>query len=138
MQNIPLSVKIKKESHRKVALAQDLIVEAVYDIFSNAVLHGGTAIWRCYAGKRFSEDLDFYFPADKERINQIFNNLEKKGFTIQKKKIGENSVYSELVFNRVSVRLEATFQSIKGHLVDYETADGNTKNKRSLGYILFA
>ena len=29
------------------------------------------------------------------------------------------------MFNRVSVRLEATFQKIKGHLADYETVDGN-------------
>jgi len=122
---IPLSLRIRKESHRRIALAQDMIVEELYRKFDRAVLHGGTAIWRCYSGKRFSEDLDFYLPKDKEKINELFVELEKKGFKIIKKKILDNSVYSELEQNRVSVRLEATFQNIKGILLDYECADGN-------------
>lgn len=108
-----------------MAFAQDLIVEELYKTFNRAVLHGGTAIWRCYSGRRFSEDLDFYLPNDKEAINRLFSELEKKGFKVIKKKIFDNSVYSELELNRASVRLEATFQKIKGTLVDYECGDGN-------------
>jgi predicted nucleotidyltransferase component of viral defense system len=72
---IPLSLRIKKESHRKIAQAQDLIIEEVYKKFDRAVLHGGTAIWRCFNGKRFSEDLDFYFPKDEKKINELFSLL---------------------------------------------------------------
>ncbi|MFA5797340.1 MAG: nucleotidyl transferase AbiEii/AbiGii toxin family protein [Candidatus Woesearchaeota archaeon] len=122
---IPLSVRIKKEQHRKIAYAQDMIVEEVYRFFERAVLHGGTAIWRCYDGKRFSEDLDFYLTKDRGAIDTLFDALEKKGFKILKKKTNENSLYSELMFERVNVRLEATFQKIQGHLADYETSDGN-------------
>src|SRR3989338_6396993 len=118
---IPLSLKMKREVHRKIALAQDIIVDDVYKTFERAVFHGGTAIWRCYQGKRFSEDLDFYLPKDIEKINSLFTSLEKKGFTIIKKKIAENSVYSELEINRTNVRLEATYQKISGHILDYET-----------------
>jgi len=125
MIKIPLQARVKREIHRRLAYAQDLIVKEVYSIFDKAVLHGGTGIWRCYNGKRFSEDLDFYFPNDRKKIESLFENLEKLGFEIKKKKISENSLYSELEFNRVSVRLEATFQKIPGVICDYEMSDGN-------------
>jgi predicted nucleotidyltransferase component of viral defense system len=125
MKNLPLQVKLKKELHRKIAYAQDLIVKEVYSVFNNAVLHGGTAIWRCYNGKRFSEDLDFYFKKDKEKIKILFENLKKVGFGIIKQKVSERSIYSELELNRILVRLEATFQKSSGILCDYELSDGN-------------
>jgi predicted nucleotidyltransferase component of viral defense system len=125
MERIPLQTRLKREVHRKIAYAQDIVVKEVYSVMNNAVLHGGTAIWRCYGGKRFSEDLDFYFPKDLKKIELIFENLKKLGFVITKKKVSEKSVYSELVLDRTSVRLEGTFQKIQGVLVDYEMADGN-------------
>ncbi len=125
MDKIPLSLRMKKEAHRKIAYAQDLIVEEIYKEFNKAVLHGGTAIWRCFAGKRFSEDLDFYISKNEIKINKFFDSLEKKGFKIIKKKILERSIYSELEFNRSMVRFEATFQKIDGVITDYETSSGN-------------
>ncbi|MBI4980134.1 nucleotidyl transferase AbiEii/AbiGii toxin family protein [Candidatus Woesearchaeota archaeon] len=125
MEQIPLQIRLKREVHRKIASAQDLIVKEVYSVFNKAVLHGGTAIWRCYSGKRFSEDLDFYLPKDKEKIEQLFENLKKGGFEIKKKKISDRSIYSELELARTSVRLEATFQDIPGVICDYEQSDGN-------------
>lgn len=125
LERIPLQTKLKRELHRKIAYAQDLIVEEVYRHFPKAVLHGGTAIWRVYSGKRFSEDLDFYLPKNEEKANELFKDLENKGFKIIKKKISENSIYSELIFDRTSVRLEATFQKVQGALSNYESSDGN-------------
>jgi len=125
MNKIPLQVKLKRETHRRIASAQDLIVQEVYAVFERAVLHGGTAIWRCYNGKRFSEDLDFYLPKDTEKIEDVFRRLQKVGFRIIKKKIGENSIYSELELERTAVRFEATFQKIPGVLCDYELSNGN-------------
>jgi len=125
MERIPLEIRLKREVHRKLAYAQDLIVKEVYATLTKSVLHGGTSIWRCYNGKRFSEDLDFYFPRDLQKINLVFEKLKKIGFQIKKKKISENGLYSELVFGRTSVRLEATFQKINGVICDYEMSDGN-------------
>lgn len=125
MINIPLQARLRREVHRKIAYAQDLIIKEVYSVFNKAVLHGGTAIWRCYGGKRFSEDLDFYFPKDKKKIDILFDNLSRIGFEIKKKKILDNSVYSELELDRFSVRLKATFQKISGVICDYEMSDGN-------------
>ena len=83
--NIPLQAKLKRESHRKIAYAQDLIVMEVYAIIERAVMHGGTAIWRCYSGKRFSEDLNFYLPRNIDKLESLFKNLQSKGFLIKKK-----------------------------------------------------
>lgn len=121
---LPLISIVRKELHRKIALAQDILIEETIRIIPSAVFHGGTCIWRCYGGKRFSEDLDFYFPKNKRLIEKLFQNLEKKGFEIKKQKISDRSVYSELKYDRVSVKLEATFQNVKGVLLDYEKMDG--------------
>jgi len=122
---IPLSLKLKKELHKNIARAQDLIVETLYKVFNNAVLHGGTALWRCYNGNRFSEDIDVYIPRNLEKINLFFNSLEKKGFVIKKKKISKNSIYSTLIFDRTCVRFEALFKKVNSVLKDYETSESN-------------
>lgn len=122
---IPLVLRLKKTSHKEIAKAQDLIIEELYKIFNDAVLHGGTSIWRCYNGNRFSEDIDIYLKRDISKLNILFGNLEKIGFIIEKRKIGNNSLYSNLKINNTSVRLEALFKKASGHLKEYETADGN-------------
>lgn len=122
---IPLILRLKKARHKEIAKAQDLIVGELYNVFNNAVLHGGTAIWRCYKGNRFSEDIDVYLAKNNEKLSILFLNLEKKGFLIEKKKISENSLYSNLVLNGTAVRFEALFKNVDGVLKEYETADGN-------------
>lgn len=120
---IPLNLRLRKKSERDIAYAQDVIVGELYKFFHDAIIHGGTAIWRCYQGNRFSEDIDAYIPGDIEKIESFFNSLEEKGMKIIKKKISENSVYSELEINRTAARFEATFQSKKPSLKRYETAE---------------
>jgi predicted nucleotidyltransferase component of viral defense system len=122
---IPLILRLKKTNQREVAKAQDIIVRSVYEIFNNAVFHGGTAIWRCYQGNRFSEDIDMYLSKDKSKIDLLFELFKKRGFVVERKKISEHSIYSTLNFNRTVVRFEAIFRKINGSLTEYETAEGN-------------
>ena len=122
---IPLILKLKKAVHKEIAKAQDLIVVTLYNVFNDAVIHGGTSIWRCYNGNRFSEDVDVYLTRNLKKIDMLFEMLEKEGFFIEKKKIGENSIYSSLIFNKEVVRFEALFKRVKGSLKEYETAEGN-------------
>ncbi len=122
---IPLAKRIKKEAHRNMAYAQDLIIRALYSVFNEAVFHGGTAIWRCYGGNRFSEDIDVYIPKDTKRIDSLFLEFERMGFLVERKKVSENSIYSNLLFNRTAVRFEAIFAKKEGILKEYETFDGN-------------
>ncbi len=122
---IPLILRLKKSAHKDIAAVQDLIVSALYEAFDNAILHGGTAIWRCYGGNRFSEDVDAYLPRDIDKVSAFFNILAKKGFSVEKKKIAQNSIFSTLCFGRTVVRFEAIFKKVGGSLKEYETVEGN-------------
>ena len=122
---IPLILKLKRAQQKEIAKAQDIIVSTMYNVFDYAVLHGGTSIWRCYGGNRFSEDVDVYIANDSKKIELFFNKLKEKGFIELKKKISETSIFSNFEFNRINVKFEALFKKVKGELKDYETADGN-------------
>ncbi|MEM1546291.1 MAG: nucleotidyl transferase AbiEii/AbiGii toxin family protein [Candidatus Methanomethylicia archaeon] len=52
----------------------------IYNSFPEAVIHGGTAIWRCYGSNRFSEDVDVYLPLTVKMVNieNFLNNLRGK------------------------------------------------------------
>lgn len=127
---LPLAKRIKKQSHRSIASAQDLIVETLLEYVPEAVFHGGTCIWRCHSGNRFSDDLDFYLP--KVSLEKLFTALSKQ-FRVEKKKITERSVYSKLVSENTTVRLEGTFQEKGTMLLDYEKIDGNVITVLGLG-----
>ncbi|MEM3215724.1 MAG: nucleotidyl transferase AbiEii/AbiGii toxin family protein, partial [Candidatus Micrarchaeaceae archaeon] len=53
--------ELNTEEQKRIAMLQDTAIDIVDKAIKNYVLHGGTAIWRCYNGDRFSYDLDFYF-----------------------------------------------------------------------------
>ncbi len=129
---MPLLLRLKKEKQREIAKAQDLIVKTLFEAFNNAVIHGGTAIWRCYNGNRFSEDVDAYIEKNMEKIEKLFKEFERNGFIIERKKISGNSIYSNLKLNRTLVRFEAVFKKIKGVLKDYENTDGNFRTVYTL------
>ena len=125
MAEILLDLRLKRQTHKDIARAQDIIVKTMYEVYERCVLHGGTAIWRCYKGNRFSEDIDVYINKNPAKIKELFEKLEKKGFVIEKKKIGANSIFSTLKFDRTIVRFEALFKTINASLKDYELCDGN-------------
>ncbi|PIN88768.1 hypothetical protein COU61_03535 [Candidatus Pacearchaeota archaeon CG10_big_fil_rev_8_21_14_0_10_35_13] len=136
-EKIPLILRIRKQEHKRIAEAQDIITEIIYEYFPEAVLHGGTAIWRCYSGNRFSEDLDYYLKKNEELLKEFFKKLEDSGMTITKKRIKENSLYSEIIYEGIKVRIEALFLEKKPTLGNYEKIDGtimaiNTLNPKEL------
>lgn len=130
--NIPLNLKLRKKSEKEIAYAQDIIVEELYKFLPDAIIHGGTALWRCYQGNRFSEDIDVYIKKDEVKIEEFFKSLERKGFRIIKKRVKESSLYSELSLNNVSVRFEATYQNKKSFFKKYETSESFFINVYSL------
>jgi predicted nucleotidyltransferase component of viral defense system len=126
MVELPIFKKLKKKIHREIADLQDILVSEAFKIFKSAVLHGGTAIWRCYQGNRFSEDLDFYIsPKEKNKIKNFLENLEKEGFKILKKKFTQNAFYSKIKRNGIEIRFEVLFKEIKNYTTkEYETIEG--------------
>ena len=130
---VELIRKIRKRYQREIGLIHDLIVETIFNFFPGAVLHGGTFIWRCFKGNRFSEDLDFYIERKNERrIKEFFKNLKEQGFEIKKLRIKERSVYSKLSFGKIEVRVEIVFKKVKAELFDYECMDGRILPIRGL------
>ena len=129
---IPIALKLRTRERKEVAEAHDIIVKEIFNTYDNAIFHGGTAIWRCYSGNRFSEDIDVYLPKDAKKLDQVFENLQKQGFKIEKKKVTDNSLFSNLKSNNINVRFEAIFKMSSGELKDYEKIDGNFITVRCL------
>ncbi len=124
MERTPLHRRMRREKHKKIARLQDVILETLYRVFPRSVLHGGTAIWRCYSGNRFSEDVDVYMEKNTEKIERFFEELRKAGFKILKKRTTKNSLYSVLSFESTGVRFEALFKDVRGTVKEYETYEG--------------
>ena len=129
---IPLYRRIRRKRHAEIAMAQDIAVEIFYSAFPHGVLHGDTAIWRCYSGNRFSEDIDVYMGKNIERIDRFFEALKKRGFEVVKKRVKENALYSTLKFGGTEIRIEAIFKRVKGVIREYETYEGNLLNVYTL------
>jgi predicted nucleotidyltransferase component of viral defense system len=125
---IPLERKLKKKVHLQVALAQDILVNEIYRFFPRAILHGGTAIWRCFGSNRFSEDLDFYLSSfSKEKLSQFLKNLENLGFSKLKFRQTKNAIFSQFEYTQAIVRFEAIAKKIKEYqTVSFEMIDGNS------------
>lgn len=121
---VPLHRRMRRERHKKIARLQDTVVEALYRVFPRCVLHGGIAIWRCYSGNRFSEDVDAYIEKNPQKIGAFFEGLKKAGFQIVKRRKTRNSIYSVLSFGGTEVRFEALFKRAEGVVKEYETYEG--------------
>lgn len=125
---IPLEKKLKKRAHRSIASAQDIIVLELYNSFSNAVIHGGTGIWRCYGSNRFSEDVDVYIPPEQKepkRIEVFLKSLNGYGFVVKKFKLTDNSIFSKFSYFGTIVSFEALFKGIKNFVTKpFEMTDG--------------
>ena len=124
---IPLSKRLKRASHVEIAMLQDEIVSVAYSLLDDAVLHGGTAVWRCYKGNRFSEDLDFYAPSIRSNFQgEISSELDKRGLQLLKFKKSQNTVFAKISSGRVEVSLELALRKAgKAIAMPYENADGS-------------
>jgi predicted nucleotidyltransferase component of viral defense system len=130
---LPIMKMLKKKIHKDTALAQDLMTIELYNSIPEAVIHGGTALWRCYRGNRFSEDIDAYLPKrSRSQLKTFLNNLKSKGFVVNKFREKENSVFSVISYMGTVVRFEAVFENVKSIVEPYEMSDGTFINVRTL------
>jgi len=126
---IPLFNRLKKRLHVETAMLQDEVVDIVYGVSPKAVLHGGTSIWRCYAGNRFSEDLDFYLGSGRGFEARFRKSLESRGLSLLKFKKTENSIFSRISNGIVEVRFEAAFRKPRAFEPrPFERVDGSFMN----------
>jgi len=65
----------------KLAELQDYVIDIIYDYSGNdTFLYGGTAIWRCFGGMRFSEDIDIYL--DRNEFDRFMLSLVEYGLKL--------------------------------------------------------
>jgi len=119
---VPLERFLKKRIQLELARLQDEAMDIVLDLDNDVVFHGGTCIWRCYNGKRFSEDLDFY--STKINLERFSEEVSKRGLLVTKFRKTENSIFSKISNNLVEVSIEFALRKVKGTLVDYEKTNG--------------
>lgn len=108
---IPLANKLKKRMHTEIAALQDELVDIIYEIDKQAVLHGGTAIWRCYNGNRFSEDLDFYSGSSDDFRGYFETKLKNHALSLLKFKKTKNVIFSKISNGTVEVRFEINIKN---------------------------
>ena len=123
---IPLQNRLRRRAHAQIALLQDEVADLAYSIFPRITFHGGTCIWRCYGGNRFSEDLDFYLPRKDFSAEKLSESLSSRALALDKLKMTENLLFSKISSNEAQVRLEINFSAAKRPVVrTYEKADGS-------------
>ncbi|MBS3062270.1 MAG: nucleotidyl transferase AbiEii/AbiGii toxin family protein [Candidatus Diapherotrites archaeon] len=124
---LPLFNRLRRQLHRDIAFVQDQVLEIVYALEGKAVLHGGTALWRCYQGNRFSEDLDFYFVPKKGFREAFAREISSAGLKLAKYKQTANSVYAKVEREGINVAFEAALREFREPVVrEYEKLDGSS------------
>ncbi|MCR4335218.1 MAG: nucleotidyl transferase AbiEii/AbiGii toxin family protein [archaeon] len=130
--DLPLNNQLKKRSQIELAQLQDEVIDIIYSINQKAVLHGGTAIWRCYDGSRFSEDLDFYVKLTSDFEEKLAKETTKRGFSITKLRKTDNTIFAKITNGKTVVSIELVLREKKGTVVFYNNADGTSLNILSL------
>ncbi len=113
------------------AKLEDVIVEILYREYNDLVFHGGTAIWRCYAGNRFSRDLDFYMRPEttKERMKQyrdVSKFLINYGFSMKEKEYNNDTetMHFTVGASNAKMKIGINLRYKNGIPIDYAEIDG--------------
>jgi len=124
---IPLEKRLRKRLHVEIGRLQDEVVEAAYALDSGLVFHGGTAIWRCFNGNRFSEDIDLYCPKPEKMADGLEAALSSRALSLVKFKRTENLIFSKISNGEAEVRLEINLSAKKkGVAMRYERINGSS------------
>ncbi|MDO8625501.1 MAG: nucleotidyl transferase AbiEii/AbiGii toxin family protein [Candidatus Diapherotrites archaeon] len=123
---IPLENRLRKQLHRDIARLQDEAMEILYTADSDLVFHGGTAIWRCYGGNRFSEDLDLYGKNIAGLAKNLPTVLAARGLETKKMKTTDSTLFGKVSDDRTEIRIEiSSLTPAKPVAASYEKTDGH-------------
>ncbi len=126
--DLPLELILKNKDYLEIARLQDEVVSRLYNINTKLTFHGGTSVWRCYGGKRFSFDLDMYVKNSSE-ISKLIDNLAGYGLNVKNSKLrgGARSIYYYAVSNaKASITLEFAQKKVTDRVIaTYIKTDGS-------------
>ena len=130
---LPIAKQLKKQSQVQIAFLQDEIVDILYSLADDLIFRGGTAIWRCYHGKRFSEDLDFYSLSFTNIMKEFHESVISHGLSVPRIEDTGNVIFSTIRNNDATIRVEINHVSdVTGNLMKYELTDGSNVEVLSL------
>lgn len=123
---IPISGALKRRSERDTAQLEDAVVGALFSATNKIALHGGTAVWRCYGGKRFSKDVDVYIWA--KNFKEIFiTAMEREGVeTLKYREKGVTFVHVRK--GNTEIKVEPRNVEKAAVIAPYERVDGTRMN----------
>lgn len=124
--DLPISSVLKRRSELEIAQLEDDIIAILVNITDKMALHGGTAVWRCYKGKRFSTDIDVYIWADdfKEKFTSVAGSIG-----IDVTKFREKGVtFIHVRKNNTEIKIEPRNVEKTAILIPYERVDGSKVN----------
>lgn len=126
----------RQEGQERRAGEQDMLLAFVVDNFTGAVMHGGTCIWRCYGGRRYSKDLDFYLGVPAERgITLVRKAFMDAGFALKEFHFdrASNTLViverreiegkADFTFSRVNGAVKANYARINGTAMEISALD---------------
>lgn len=116
-----------KDREEKAKL-EDIIIEMLYSKYDDMVFHGGTCIWRCYNGNRFSRDLDLYYnpkgKSTKECYKEFSDFFKEKKFTIKSKSYSrETNTMQFLLESTTKMKVGINLNYRKGTPTEYLKID---------------
>ncbi len=126
-----MRMRLEYADQLEKAKMEDILIETLYGTYQDLVFHGGTAIWRCYGGNRFSRDLDFYYriKADQDRSSaykEMQEFLKGKGFVVKSSSYNRYTDTFGIVVEgntRVKMKTDMNFGYKKGIPVEYLNVD---------------
>jgi predicted nucleotidyltransferase component of viral defense system len=124
----PIELSLKSLEQIKLARLQDIVVQVLFELDQNLVMHGGTAIWRCYNGNRFSEDIDIY--ANDKHVESLLKELpwqqSRRGLRLDYPKYSDTNREFKLSdeFATVTVQIQKPAKGLNAIQMPYKKVDG--------------
>ena len=127
--DLPIIKLLKRREYQDLAKFQDMVVTGLYQADSRIVLHGGTAIWRCFSGSRLSYDIDAYVSSKKELKElkgSILSVATAQGVRVEKIKDTRNLIFMAFSFEGAYLKVEMNYAKKGLHPVAmrFEKVDG--------------
>jgi len=112
------------------AKMEDLLMDLLYEEYGDLVFHGGTCIWRCYGGNRFSKDIDFYYKAGKADYSATYRSFidffQRKGLVIKVSKHNNKTNTMQFIVEGASkMKVDVNLDYRSGSPAEYTRTDGS-------------
>ena len=123
---MPIASLLKRRNELATAQLEDDVVSVLVNITDKMALHGGTSIWRCYNGKRFSTDVDVYI-WDENFRGKFIAAVEKIGVEVSKFR-EKRVTFIHVKKNDTEIKIEPRNLEKDALLMPYERIDGSKVN----------